>query len=591
MKDFFKTLFASCLGSLLALGAISFIVITILIAMVSVIGTEEEISVSENSILVLDLDYPVPERTFSGPVSGSLLGFPKFSQRVGLNDIIKSIKYAKNDSRIKGMFIPLNNFGVSNYATIETIRNEILSFKESGKFVLAHGDRISQSAYYLSSVADNIYMTPTGSFDFRGLAMELTFFKKTLDNLEIEAQIFRAGDYKSAVEPFELEKMSEKNKEQLFSFLTSVNSNILNDIALERDMSIDSIREISNNMLVRSQEDAKNLGLIDSLIYRTDIQSMFRDLLNIGYNDKINSISIKKYSHAGSFNTLEYSSDRIAVIYALGTIHEGKGTTESIGLKNIVDAIRTATQNSNVKAIVMRVDSPGGSALTSDVILNEIIEAKKDKPFIVSMGNIAASGGYYISCEADIIVAQSNSLTGSIGVYGIIPNMKDFFDRKLGITFDRIKTGKYSDMFTANKPLTAEEKNIIQSQIDFVYSTFVSRVAAGRGISESEVKKIAQGRIWSGADALEIGLVDTLGSLDDAVKISADIAGIDNYRILEYPAMPQPFEKILDMLYEDSTISLLKEKLGANYKIYEQIDYLMNERGIQARLPFDVEIY
>jgi protease-4 len=469
MKDFFKTLFASCLGSVLALAAVSFIVFTTFFGMIAALGSEEVITVVDNSILVLDLDYPVPERSFSGPVTGSLLGIPRFADRTGLNDIVESIRKAKNDSRIKGIFIPLNNFGVGSYASIDAIRNEIIDFRESGKFVTAHGDRISQRAFYLASAADNIFMTPTGSLDFRGLAMELSFFKKTLDKLDIEAQIFRAGDFKSAVEPFELEKMSRQNREQLYSFLSSVNNNIMNNIAIERDMSIDSVSLISTYMLARTQEDAVVLGLIDSLMYRAELKPYFMELLNLGTDDLINSISIKKYSRSNSEVVPEYTNNRIAVIYALGTIHEGSGTSESIGLRNIVKAIRKAKDNSFVKAIVMRVNSPGGSPLTSDVILHEIIEAKKEKPFIVSMGNVAASGGYYIACEGDVIVAEPNGLTGSIGVYGIIPNFKDFFENKLGITFDRIKTGKHSDMYTMYKPLTAEQKKIIQTQIDSVY--------------------------------------------------------------------------------------------------------------------------
>ncbi len=591
MKEFFKMMFASCLGSVLALGAITFFSFMILIAMISALGTEEVVVVADNSILMVDLDYPVPERSYSGPAGGSLFGFPKFYDRIGLDDIVKSIRSAKEDSRIQGMFISLNNFGVSSYATIDAIRKEIISFKESGKFVIAHGDRISQRAYYLATAADEVFLTPTGSLDFRGLAIEITFYKKTLEKLDIEAQIFRAGDFKSAVEPYELEKMSRQNRQQLFSFITNVNNNIINNIATERDMTIESVSNISNNMLVRSPLDAQSYGLVDSLMYRADLQDYFRDLLYLTEDAKIKAISIKDYARSESTAETEFTRDRIAVIYALGVIHEGDGDIESIGMKNIVDAIRRANNNSRVKAIVLRVNSPGGSPLTSDIILNEIIEAKKEKPIVVSMGNVAASGGYYIACEGDLIVAEPNSLTGSIGVFGIIPNMKDFFDKKLGVTFDRIKTGKHSDMYTIYKPLTAEQRKIIQNQIDSVYSTFVRRVAIGRDMPEPEVYEIAKGRVWSGTEALEVGLVDTLGSLNDAISIAADLAGTNNYRILEYPKMPEPFERVMDFLYEDSTIKVLKEKLGENYKIYQQLEYLMNARGIQARMPFDVEVY
>jgi protease-4 len=591
MKEFFKMMFASCLGSAVALGAITFFTFMIIIAMISAIGTEEAVRVADNSILMIDLDYPVPERSYTGPVSGSVLGIPRFTDRIGLNDIVKSIRNAKEDSRIQGMFISLNNFGMSSYASIDAIRDEIISFRESGKFVTAHGDRISQRAYYLATAADNIYMTPTGSLDFRGLAIEITFYKKTLEKLDIEAQIFRAGEFKSAVEPYEFEKMSRQNREQLFSFITHVNNSILSNIANERNMSIDSVHNISNKMLVRSPQDAEYFGLVDSLMYRADLQDYFRKLLYMTEDAGIKAISIKDYARSGYSTQTEFTRDRIAVIYALGIIHEGDGNIESIGMKNIIDAIRTAKKNSRVKAIVLRVNSPGGSPLTSDIILNEIKETKKEKPIVVSMGNVAASGGYYIACEGEVIVAEPNSLTGSIGVYGIIPNMKDFFDNKLGVTFDRIKTGKHSDIYTIYKPLTAEQRRIIQDQIDSVYSTFVSRVAEGRGMSETEVNEIARGRIWSGTEAVEIGLVDTLGSLDDAINIAADLAGTHNYKVLEYPRMPEPFERVMDFLYEDSTIKLLKEKLGENYKIYQQLEYLMNERGIQARMPFDVEVY
>ncbi len=586
MKQFLKYFFASLLGSLASLIVLFFLSIIILVGMVSMVSSDETVSISNNTILELEFKSAVPERSQFDDINFSSLTSGKIGKNIGLNDFTANILKAKDDDDISAIYLKLDNFNIGSYATIEPIRNALLDFKKSEKPIIAHGNYISQQAYYLASVADTIYLTPTGGIDFQGLSAQLTFFKKTLDKLEIEAQVIKVGKFKSAVEPFIVEKMSKANREQVSAFMNSINTYLLKNISASRNIENTTIKNISDNMLVQSPTDAITYKLVDKLSYEVDVLEILK---NISGRKKLKTISIKKYNKVSNKEPL-ITSNRIAIIYAIGEINGGKGSTTEIGKDNIVDAIRKARKNKNVKAIVMRVNSPGGSALISDIIWNEVELAKAEKPFVVSYGKYAASGGYYISCGADKIISEPTTLTGSIGVFSIIPNMQKFFDKKLGITFDGVKTGKYSDFVTASRSLTTGEKAILQKQVNTVYKTFVNLVVAGRKMTFDEVNNIGQGRVWTGIQAVELGLVDEIGGLDYAIESAKDLAKIEDYKILEYPEIKEPFQEILESLQEDISAKIFSTEVNNIFEHYSKALKMVKSKEIQARLPFEMEI-
>ena len=586
MKQFLKFFFASFLGTIASLITLFFLFFIIMLGIVSMVSTDETVSISSNTILELEFDKPVPERTQFDNLNLSSFLAIKISKNIGLNDIVENINKAKNDSNIVAIYMKMDDFNAGSYATIEPIRNALIDFKTSKKPIIAHGNYFSQTAYYLASVADSIYLTPTGGLDFRGLNTQLAFFKKTLDKLEIEAQVIKVGKFKSAVEPFLLEGMSEANREQLNAFVNSINNYLLNKISIARKIEASEIQNISNNMLVQSPKDAVDYNLIDKLNYEVDVLEILK---NISMKKHIKTISLKKYVKVEKPNDA-YTSNRIAVIYAIGEINGGEGSETVIGKDNIVDAIRKARKQDNVKAIVMRVNSPGGSALISDLIWKEVELAKAEKPFVVSYGRYAASGGYYISCGADKIIAEPTTLTGSIGVFSIIPNMQKFFDSKLGITFDGVKSGKFSDFASGLRPLNMDEKNILQKQVDFVYSTFVNNVATGRQMSFDEVNNIGQGRIWSGLQAIDLGLVDEIGGLKYAIESAKELAKIDDYKIIEYPAIKEPFQELIETLQEDMSAMLFSDELDNLFSHYSTALNMVKSKEVQARLPFEIEM-
>jgi protease IV len=590
MKQFLKFTLASMLGiflSFLLFFVISVVLLTIIIASLQVQKIER---IPPDTVLEIKLNYSVPERSYQS--FQTITSFPYVSARrqAGLPEIIDNIRKAKSDVNVKGIYLNLNNFVGGSLTTVEALRRELIDFKKSKKFVIAFGDYISQKAYYLSTVSDKIFITPQGYLDFRGLSVEIMFFKNTLDKLEIEPQVFQAGEYKSATEPFRLDKMSEPNRRQVTDLLTSINNHMLGEINVGRKISIDSLKLIANNMLIHFPEDAGKFRLVDSLYYKDQVYDEMKKMVGISKRNKLNLTYIEDYTNVKASDNSS-SRNRIAVIYALGEIQRTSGDENTIGTENITDAIRKAKDDERVKAIVMRVNSPGGDALTSDIIWREVVLAKKQKPFIVSMGSVAASGGYYISCAADEIIAEPNTITGSIGVFGIIPNLKNFLKDKLGITFDRVNTGKYSDLFNLTRPLSGEEKIIFQSAIDRIYNTFVNKVAEGRKKTFNEIHKIAQGRVWSGLQAKENGLVDDIGGLKDAIKIASDKAKIRQYSIVEYPAQRSIIRTLLEDFSADAEMSFLKFKSGDDFRIYNQLNEIKNLKGIQARLPVQLDIY
>jgi protease-4 len=588
MKQFFKFTFASILGFFISLFLLFVIFFIFAFAAVSTIGTDETVLVQNNSLLEIKLDFTLLERTSNEP--NISFGFmPSLKKTIGLNDLLASINNAKNDDKIRGIFLNLDNFNSPGLARLEEIRNSLIDFKESEKFIIAHGNSISESAYFLASAADSIYLTPTGILEFDGFEIEIAFYKNTLDKLEIEPQIFQYGKYKSATEPFRNDKMSEENKEQLNEFIFSVYDNLISKISLKQNISDEELKNISANLKINSAVDAKNYGLITELKYRDEVDSILSKIIYNKTDKKLNIVSFNNYYK--SFNSEnEITDNRIAIIYSLGEITESKGDENTIGIDNIIKSLDNAYKNKRVKAIVMRVNSPGGSALTSDMIWRKINLIKNEKPIIVSMSNLAASGGYYISCAANKIVADPYTLTGSIGVFGIIPNAQKFFNNKLGVTFDEVSTSKNAGWATITNPLNEVQKKFIQTQVDDIYFDFVNKVANGRNMSFEEIDKIGQGRIWSGIEAKNIGLVDTLGGINLAIKIAAESAGIEKFKIVEYPAQKETFEILMEFLstkIENSiNNSLFSDQLNQIEKLTKAIKY----KGIQTRLPFDYSI-
>ncbi|MEY5068955.1 MAG: hypothetical protein RLZ47_817 [Bacteroidota bacterium] len=587
MKEFFKFVFASMLGVILSFFVLILISVFTIIGIASTVGEESKVEVEDQSVMHLRLDYPIAERTSKNPLESlGVFGFEN-ERNIGLNDILISIEKAKSDKKIKGIYIDVS-YIQAGYAGIEEIRNKLIDFRKSGKFVLAYSEVYTKSAYYLASVANKVYLNPEGMIDFRGFSTEITFFKGALDKLGIEPQIIKVGTYKSAVEPFILDKMSKANKEQVTSFIGSLYDHYISRIVESRKISKESLLNISNLALVRSAQDGLKYRLVDGLKYKDEVLSELKNLTGIQQSGDLNSVAIADYAIVAN-DEKSSSSNRIAVIYAVGEIMSGEGDDETIGSERISRAIRKARTDKKIKAVVLRVNSPGGSALASDVIWREVELTKKVKPIMVSMGDVAASGGYYIACNADSIFAQPNTITGSIGVFGIIPNMKKFFNNKLGITFDGVQTGKYADI-SITRPLQEDEKMILQQEINQIYKTFTQKVANGRRKSVAYVDSIGQGRVWTGEQALKNGLVDRLGNIDDAIRSAAKMAKLKDYKVVAYPSQKDPFQEIFETSSDKIRTYFTKQELGDQYTYYQQIKSVLNRSGIQARMPYEVMI-
>ena len=583
MKQFFKFLLASFLGSALLLIVLFFLGFGALLN-----STTNTANIRPNSLLYMDLNYNIPDRTCEDNITNTLRGFNSESNDMsGMNDIIANIKAAAKDPNISGIFLELSSIGTST-ANIEEIRNELLRFRESGKFVITYSENMSQGAYFLATAGDEIYINPDGMLDIHGMASQVIFYKKLLDKLDIEMQIVRGPNnkFKSAVEPYFLEKMSDANREQMDKLLNSVWYQVLSDINKTRNISIKRINELADKLALTFDANlALEEGFIDGLYYRDQIIARIKELAGIESTKKINIITNSQYSQLRPAE--ETYPDKIAVIYASGQIYDGEGDDTKIGSVTLSKAIREARENKKVKAIVMRVNSPGGSALASEVIRREVELAKAEKPFIISMGNYAASGGYWISTEGDRIFADPTTLTGSIGVFGTFPNAKQFLNEKIGITVDVAKTNKNADYGSIAEPLTPYQKAMLQKYVGNTYNDFTSLVARTRGLRQSYVDSIGQGRVWSGSDALELGLVDELGGLENAIDYAANQAGLTNYSIKTYPKQQDILQSIMNgSIQEPYTKSLIKNKLGDNYPFYETLEIITNTEGVQALMPF-----
>lgn len=588
MKQFFKYVLATIVGVTLSSVILFLIFFGIMAALVSSVGSEKEFIVKDNSVLKIGLAYPIDERTSNNPFEGGFNFLNINSDRLGLNDILSRIQSAKEDEKIKGIYLDMSTVP-SSFATLEEIRDALIDFKASGKFILAYSEVYSQSAYYLTSTADSVFLNPEGILDFRGLASQSMFFKGTLEKLGIEAQVIKVGTYKSAVEPFILDKMSEPNRQQVSSFLGSIYDHFLQGISTSRNIPADTLRAIANELRVQNAEDAVATKLVDGLKYKDEIISDLKERLGVKEDKEINLVAIEKYNNSKAKPDASVK-DRIAVIYATGEIISGEGSDSQIGSERISREIRKVREDEKVKAVVLRINSPGGSALASDVIWREVKLTKEAKPIVVSMGDVAASGGYYIACAADSIFAQPNTITGSIGVFGIIPNLEGFFNSKLGITFDEVKTGEYADLGNTTRPLTPGERSIIQQQVDQIYFTFTNKVAQGRNKERVYIDSIGQGRVWTGEQALGLGLVDRLGGIETAIKSAAKMADIEKYRLVNYPALSDPFKALLGNTSDDISAWFMKREMKDAYPFYNQAKQVMEQTGIQARIPYTITI-
>ena len=525
MKSFFKYLLASVLGVLVA-GLLMFLILLGGIgAMVS--SQDQDVKIKANTILHVELNQIIADRSNNNPFENIDFSSFKPTTQLGLNDILKNIKKAKTDPNIDGIYLDFTAIP-AGIATIEEIRNALIDFKSSEKFILAYADVYTQPSYYLASVADKIYLNPEGQMMFVGLRSEIMFFKEALKKLGVEPQIIRHGRFKSAVEPFMYTKMSDDNRLQIMTFIGSIWDHILTGISEERNVSVDDLKVFADNMTINDAKSAVDNNLIDGLKYKDEILSELAERTSKTDIDKIESISLAKYNKVPDTNRKKLEKDKIAVVYASGNVIMGEGQEGTIGSDRISRALRKARQDSSVKAIVFRVNSGGGSALASEVIWREVKLAQEVKPVIASLGDVAASGGYYIVAPAQKIIASPNTITGSIGVFGVLPNGKELLNEKLGIHVDVAKTNKFADMGSFARPLTAQEKDLIQVSIENIYKTFVNHVAEGRNMKFEDVDKIGEGRVWSGANALEIGLIDGFGGLDEAIILAAEAANIES---------------------------------------------------------------
>ncbi len=588
MKQFFKFVFASMLGVFLSILLFFVILVAGIGAIVSKAGSDDKTEIAANTILHIDLKNQIDERGSKSPFDN--LNIPSFedSKTLGLNDIIESIKQAKDDDNIKGIYLDVS-YVMAGMATVEEIRNALIDFKKSGKFIISYSEVYTQTAYYLASVADKIYLNPVGVLEFKGFSSETMFLKGALAKLEIEPQIIKVGTYKSAVEPLILDKMSDANRLQVSSLLNTMFDHFTSEIAKSRKLNVDSVRALANGLKTQEAPDAVKYKLADGLKYKDEVLAELKKKTNTNPDKDLVAVSLEKYANSYTKSTGS-GNERIAIIYASGEITGGEGDDNTIGSERISRAIRKARTDEKVKAIVLRVNSPGGSSLASDVIWREVVLTKKTKPVIVSMGDLAASGGYYIACAADSIFAQPNTITGSIGVFAIIPNMKGFFNNKLGITFDGVKTGAYSDLGNVARPLTEPEKLILQKSVNNIYSDFTGRVADGRKKSKVYIDSIGQGRVWSGSQAMKLGLVDRLGNINDAIKSAAKKAKLKEYKLVEYPAQKDVFASFMDESTDKIKTYFIKQELGDQFQYYQKIKSAANLSGIQTRMPFDIII-
>ncbi len=586
---FFKTIMASCLGVVLA-GIVLFGILFMVGASAASSAMNKKSIVKTNSVLKLTLKDPIPELTGNAESTGFSLEDQKV---VGLHDLMAALKHAKTDDKIKGLLLDLSSVGTGR-AGASNLRDAILDFKESGKFVYAHSTYYTQGTYYLASAADKVYVHPLGGVDFLGFSATVPFLKDMLDRLEIDMQVFYAGQFKSATEPYRRYNMSEQAKMQTREYIEGLYEIYLNDISESRGISTEQLREIAENYSLRNADDAINYKMVDGKKYWDEILTMLKDDLGLEEDDDINAMSLRGYARDHSSKTDFTIKDRIAVVYMEGNIVDGQGGVGSTGGDKYAKIIRKLRKDDKVKAIVVRVNSGGGSGLASDIMWRELELAKAaGKPYVASMGDVAASGGYYVACNADTIYAEPNTITGSIGVFAMIPSLEDMLKDKVGVTFDTVKTGPFAHGLTPLFDISPVEGKILQSGVEEFYEIFLKRVADGRGMTRDQAHEIAQGRVWTGEKALEIKLVDAMGGLDEALATAANLAGLTKYRVAEYPKIKDQLERILDELQNKDQASItqraVKSELSKVFPYFDYVQEVVQMQGVQARLPFVLE--
>ena len=587
MKQFFKFMFASFLGTLLTLLVIGLIFIGMIAGIVSM-SQDKEVEVKSNSVLHISWKTPILDRGSDNPFENFDFNNMESKKPVGLNDILENLEKASEDPNIDGILLDMESVP-AGMATLEEIRNKMLAFKESGKFIISYANNYDQKGYYLASLADEIYLNPEGMILFKGLHAQLMFFKGLLEKIDVDMQILRGPDnkFKSAVEPLMLEKMSEANRTQFETLLNSAWGQMLVDISASRNISIDDLNKIADKLELTSAENALEYNFIDGIMYRDELINLLKEKTGREEDEKVKSISFGKYTKAKDRKERKMTKDKVAVIYAEGSIVQGKGGQGEIGSASLAATIRKVRKDDNVKAIVFRVNSPGGDAQASEEIRREVELAGDSIPFIVSMGNVAASGGYWISTNADYIFAQPTTITGSIGVFGIIPNFKKMFNDKLGITFDEVMTNENSDFIDVIKPMSEFQKAVLNEQIVEIYEDFTELVATTRNLDVAYVNEVGRGRVWLGTDALDKKLVDQMGGLEDAIAYAVELAELgEEYRLSEYPKQKDFFEQLAKEIMGDVKIRIIGNELGDFKTYYDQYQSIRNMEGVQARLPF-----
>lgn len=586
MKSFLKYTLATIFGVF-----ISFILIGVLLffTFLGLINssTKKTVSIKSNSVLELNLDYEIQERGSQAFLS--LLNPEIGESYLGLDNLLELINKAKQDPKIKGIYLK-TNLNNSGYATLSEVRNALKDFKSKGKFIYAMAPYYDEKNYYLASVADSVFIEKTGNILLNGLSANIMFYKGAFDKLGIDMQYVKVGSYKGAVEAFTRQDLSNENREQISSYLNQLYYNIITDIGESRQIDTQLLRKAIDDFTIQSPSDALKFGLIDGLTYQDDLLQKIKKAT--GSKDKKYKNLVKASSY---YNNIEEetnsNNDKIAVVYAVGEIVDGQGNNNTVGSSSLAKAILKAREDNNIKAIVLRVNSPGGSALASDIITREIALCKGVKPIVVSMGDVAASGGYYISCLADSILACSNSLTGSIGVFGLFPNMQKLFNDKLGLTFESVKTGKYSDFGRLDKPLSDGERMYLQQMVNRIYNDFTTTVEKGRNIDSSDLEKHAQGRVWIAKHAMERGLVDRIGGINEAVNMAAQLAKLKSFKTVSFPQIEDPFTQLFNQSGNEILNKKISQDLGIFYQYYQSLLSGIQSQGFQTRLPYELFIH
>ncbi len=587
MLQFLKYVLATVLGIALFVTLSLFI----LIGIGSAFSSEDKVTIEEKSLLKLDLNLPIQEVGVENPFSELGGPFGNNENIVGLKDITGALKAAEKDDKIKGIYLKTEG-PQAGWATLEEIRNQLLTFKKSGKFIVTYGESYTEKGYYLASVADKIYLNPAGGLEWNGLSVEYSFLKGTFDKLDIKPIVFRVGEFKSAIEMFSRSEMSEASKQQSLELITAINSNFLKNISVSRNISTEKLKNLADSLSIDNPKAALNNQLVTHLGYWDEFEAMMKKDLKIENKTKISFVGVDKYLKSGDLEKEGDFNKRVAVLIAEGEITSGDGDDKSIGSDKFIKELKRVREDDKIKAVVIRINSPGGSALASDIMWREIKLTAAKKPVIASMSDVAASGGYYMAMGCDTIVAQPNTITGSIGIFGLIFNIKDFMGNKLGVTFDGVGTNAHSDWPTATRDMSPFEKDMIQKSVNEGYETFTKKAAEGRKMPLEKLKSLAQGRVWSGIEAKHNGLVDVLGGVDDAIRIAAKSAKLKegDYRVRYYPEKKKPFDEIISKLMGDTETKVLNDNLGefATYaKLFKKITSM---GGIQTRLPIEMTI-